>query len=264
MTYTNEEVMKQKEERRENIIKLLSANKKNEEIAQTIGVTGKRLHKLYEKYDLRQLVKARTERIEAEDLALVTKHITRLEPIQDIAESIGMPYGRFQYIRKKYNLKYRSAVDAMQENYERGVTIETIAAALNVTPEVVRARLLGRGIVESTKYAGKVRKEYLDTLTDKQVWLFKKLTHQKGIKVKDAKELVSITEYPDKCPILGLNLVYGGNINNRASLASIDQIHAGEGYVKGNIHIISYKANRLKGDATVEDLEKIIAYLKNL
>ena len=36
-----------------------------------------------------------------------------------------------------------------------------------------------------------------------------------------------------------------------------------KGYVKGNVHWISRRANRIKSDATVEELEKIISYMKD-
>jgi len=35
------------------------------------------------------------------------------------------------------------------------------------------------------------------------------------------------------------------------------------GYVKGNIKFISYKANRIKNDSTVEILENLIKYMKS-
>jgi hypothetical protein len=43
---------------------------------------------------------------------------------------------------------------------------------------------------------------------------------------------------------------------------SIDQIVPGGGYVPGNVRIISWKANRLKSNATIDDLEAILAYMK--
>jgi len=39
-------------------------------------------------------------------------------------------------------------------------------------------------------------------------------------------------------------------------------IDSDRGYTKDNIQIISWKANRLKAYATVEDLEILVAFLK--
>jgi len=43
---------------------------------------------------------------------------------------------------------------------------------------------------------------------------------------------------------------------------SIDRVDNSKGYVPGNVRIISWRANRLKNDATVEEMELIIKYMK--
>ena len=62
--------------------------------------------------------------------------------------------------------------------------------------------------------------------------------------------------FPISCPILGIPLKF-----NRGSLAddsySIDRIDSSQGYTIDNIEVISWRANRLKNDATHEELEKI-------
>ena len=63
------------------------------------------------------------------------------------------------------------------------------------------------------------------------------------------------------CPILGIELTYGGTGKVKDSSASIDRVDNSLGYVKGNVMIISNRANRIKGDATVEELEAIISYM---
>ena len=47
---------------------------------------------------------------------------------------------------------------------------------------------------------------------------------------------------PDKCPILGIPL---------------DRIDSSKGYVKGNIWVISLRANRIKNDPTPQELRLI-------
>lgn len=54
---------------------------------------------------------------------------------------------------------------------------------------------------------------------------------------------------PEKCPILGVVLVYGSTLNAQES-ASIDRIKPWLGYITGNVRIVSRLANRLKGDCT--------------
>ena len=63
---------------------------------------------------------------------------------------------------------------------------------------------------------------------------------------------------PVVCPVFGMPLVLGSGDNS----PSLDRIDSSKGYLKGNVRVISWKANRIKSDATAEDLEKILAYIK--
>ena len=65
---------------------------------------------------------------------------------------------------------------------------------------------------------------------------------------------------PDVCPILGITLQMGGTDYNNSP--SLDRIDSTKGYIKGNVWVISWRANRIKSDSTLEELEKIVAALK--
>lgn len=72
---------------------------------------------------------------------------------------------------------------------------------------------------------------------------------------------ISIPEY---CPLLGIKLnkhIGEGKLYNDSP--SLDKIIPKLGYVKGNVWIISNKANRIKSDATIEELELLVKNLKN-
>ncbi len=64
---------------------------------------------------------------------------------------------------------------------------------------------------------------------------------------------------PTHCPILGIELQYnaGGAADNSPSL---DRIIPNLGYVPGNVIIISSRANRIKNNATVEELRLICEF----
>lgn len=61
---------------------------------------------------------------------------------------------------------------------------------------------------------------------------------------------------PEVCPILGIPLKYNRGMKGDDSY-SLDRIDSSRGYVKGNIWVISLRANRIKNDSTVEGLRLI-------
>lgn len=65
---------------------------------------------------------------------------------------------------------------------------------------------------------------------------------------------------PDLCPVLGIKLEWGDKITNNTP--SFDRVVPELGYIKGNVRIISMRANRLKNNATVEEMEKTLDYMK--
>ena len=68
---------------------------------------------------------------------------------------------------------------------------------------------------------------------------------------------------PAHCPVLGIELQRGVRGRNDNS-PSIDRIIPALGYVRGNILIISWRANRIKNDASIEELAKIAAFYGGL
>lgn len=63
---------------------------------------------------------------------------------------------------------------------------------------------------------------------------------------------------PEVCPVLGLSLQANeGGKRMSDSSPTLDKFYPEKGYVKGNIHVISWRANRMKSDGTPEDWLKI-------
>lgn len=67
---------------------------------------------------------------------------------------------------------------------------------------------------------------------------------------------------PATCPVLGLPLKVGTGSANAGS-PSLDRIDPSKGYVRGNIRVISHKANTIKSDATLEDLRAVLRYMEH-
>lgn len=66
---------------------------------------------------------------------------------------------------------------------------------------------------------------------------------------------------PQRCPILDIPIIItrGRYTENGPSL---DRIDNSKGYVKGNVRIVSCKANKHKADLSLEDIERLYKYSK--
>ncbi len=85
----------------------------------------------------------------------------------------------------------------------------------------------------------------------------------RGLELDIGEEDIKI---PEVCPVLGIPLVqhWGDGSGYFPDSPSIDRIDNNKGYVKGNIAVISNKANMIKRNATVEELRLIYEYARNL
>lgn len=66
----------------------------------------------------------------------------------------------------------------------------------------------------------------------------------------------------DVCPVLDIPLTVNELGSSRDNSYSLDRIDNNKGYVPGNIQIISVKANTMKSNATLEELEALVAYMR--
>jgi len=64
---------------------------------------------------------------------------------------------------------------------------------------------------------------------------------------------------PVKCPVFGKKLSIGDGAPHAWS-PELDRIVPSKGYVKGNVIVVSRKANRIKTDATPEDIQKVASF----
>lgn len=65
----------------------------------------------------------------------------------------------------------------------------------------------------------------------------------------------------DNCPALGMPLSFGGTRTMVENSASLDRIDPAKGYVVGNVAVISYKANTIKSNAAVAEIQAVADWL---
>ncbi len=68
-------------------------------------------------------------------------------------------------------------------------------------------------------------------------------------------------EIPEVCPVLGIPIKVGVGKHGMGS-PTLDRIVPHHGYVKGNVRVISWRANTVRGDATAAELEAVLRYAK--
>ena len=109
-------------------------------------------------------------------------------------------------------------------------------------------------------------KSYAKTYNDHE-WRLKQLIKfsQRRVKKSGLEHTLTLEElkelYPsdNKCPVFGLTFEWGGDQYNSPS---IDRIDNTKGYTKDNCQVISTRANSIKSNATIEELETVVNYLK--
>lgn len=69
---------------------------------------------------------------------------------------------------------------------------------------------------------------------------------------------------PSVCPILKIPFSFNRREGKRFNGPSLDRINPSKGYIKGNIWVISDLANRMKNNATIEQLKQFGEWTQTL
>ena len=84
-----------------------------------------------------------------------------------------------------------------------------------------------------------------------------------NLTVDDMKDLIK--NAADICPALGVKMEIAKLYANDSNYSpSFDRIDPKKGYTKNNIVIISNRANRIKSDATVDEIRKVADFYEKL
>lgn len=103
------------------------------------------------------------------------------------------------------------------------------------------------------KYLSQIRDYYSvpENYLRKALARIKKRSEVEGLEFNISIEDLPVTEY---CKYLGIKLTYKLGEGQLPSNASVDRIDPSKGYIKGNVEIISRKANTMKSNATKQEL----------
>jgi len=143
-------------------------------------------------------------------------------------------------------------------------TVEEVGKFYNVSKQRMYQVMTKFGIETGSR----TRKNFLRGKSPKYYWLNKMLASKKVDK-NERIFLLENMDVPDYCPVFGIKLNYDGigegpGWTKKDDSPSIDQIVPGEGYKIGNMQIMCFRANRIKNDATPEELEKLAVFMKNI
>ena len=96
---------------------------------------------------------------------------------------------------------------------------------------------------------------------EKWLWTWAKVRAKKiGVPFTIRVEDIVI---PLVCPVLGIPLSRAvGRHGHHDASPTLDRIDPARGYIRDNIAVISWRANRLKGDATVSEMASVLAYMR--
>ena len=153
----------------------------------------------------------------------------------------------------------------LEQLLEQGYTLQQIGEKHGVSRQRIYQLLTKYGIESPLRK----RKNFLRDKGVGYYWL-NKILGSKKINKLNKLEILEKLNIPTHCPMLGIELNYDGvgwgkeGWTRGDDSPSLDRIDSEKDYTVDNIHIISWRANRIKNDSTPEELMAIAKYMLNL
>lgn len=122
---------------------------------------------------------------------------------------------------------------------------------------------------DGKEYHDRYIKKYLSNPVNRMRYLYNAVARRarnKGIKIDANLREVLMDNPPTNCLCCGKTFdlkSIGKGQENKWDSPSVDRFDNNKGYTVKNIRIICVRCNSLKADAAIEELERIIAYMKN-
>lgn len=112
------------------------------------------------------------------------------------------------------------------------------------------------------KYCSPEKRRELHRKDPRKVMLIHARKRAKEKKLDFNIELLDIT-IPEICPLLNIP-IYVSDVKLGPNSPSLDRIDNTKGYIKGNIIVVSFRANSLKKDACLKELELLVNNLRRV
>ena len=177
----------------------------------------------------------------------------------------------------------KEQVESIVEWAKEGLGCTEIARKLDnvVTKQRVQQILAKRGLKPHVIKQKKKEKEYHERMSAKwgdkyadKDWRRSELYAVMREKFRNKKANASSAghtwtiefgdlEFPEVCPVLGIELDYFAD-GRKENSPSFDRLDSSKGYVKGNVIIMAWRANRIKNDGTAEEHRRIYEFMKNI
>jgi hypothetical protein len=156
---------------------------------------------------------------------------------------------------------------------ELGVTHDTLLRAAHVygvtvpvyvAPTTKETRLTyDKRIKDETGHSPRTLRNL--NLLDPRIIIFRAVRGRAQGAGKEFDLHISDIVIPDKCPVLGIPLKFNiGNKGPSDNSPALDRIDNTKGYVWNNVIVVSWRANRIKNDATAEELRAIADFYEKL
>lgn len=105
----------------------------------------------------------------------------------------------------------------------------------------------------------KAKKKIAETSPERIMWwAARQRARSKNI---DCTITISDIIIPVYCPVLGIK-IFQSKKRLSPNSPTLDRLDSSKGYTPGNVRVISWRANSIKNDATLEEIEKIFLYMR--
>ena len=174
---------------------------------------------------------------------------------------------------KKYREKYEPAINALPKNHN---LLSSSGASLPILANCSYCQsdfLHKKGMKKYEQYdqhfcpncSHKTRTVHGQSVVGERTIEYNLLSNarrnakKKGVPINITIEDIVVPEF---CPVLGFRLEKSKAKGPQLQSPTLDRIIPELGYVKGNVAVISHRANRIKSDAKIEEILQVAEFLK--